>query len=234
MALKHYPGVDGISERYLDLDECRKLQEHADDDFRPLVTCALFTGGRYGSLGHLKSKDIDFRSRTALFRVTKSGKKQSIKLTAPACKFLKAHIGGKSADDYVFVKSSGERWKPSDQSRRMTDACAAAKIEPPVTFHELRDTFASHLVMAGVPILTVSKLLGHADVRITEKHYAHLRPDHLQEAVDDHLPDFSARARRPKSSRRPKARATAKKTGLGGMRDQARRPKFRQDGRRSA
>jgi integrase len=167
-ALKPFPDVDGISERYLTVEECKVLQDYADDDFRPLVTCALFTGGRYGSLGNLKVNDIDFRSRTALFRVTKSGKKQSVKLTAPACKFLKAQIGGKSADDYVFVKSSGERWKPSDQSRRMTDACAAAKIEPPVTFHELRDTFASHLVMAGVPILTVSKLLGHADVRVTE------------------------------------------------------------------
>jgi integrase len=233
-ALKPFPGVDGISERYLELKECKALQDHADDDFRPLVTGALFTGGRYGSLGNLKAKDIDFRSRTALFRVTKSGKKQSVKLTAPACKFLKAQIERKSADDYVFVKSSGERWKPSDQARRMSDACAGAKIEPPITFHELRDTFASHLVMAGVPILTVSKLLGHADVRITEKHYAHLRPDHLQKAVDESLPDFSARGRRSKSSRRPKPRWSAKKTALRGMRGQARRTKSRQDGRRSA
>jgi integrase len=155
-ALKPFSGVDGTTVRYLELDECKSLQDHADHDFRPLVTGALFTGGRYGSLGNLKVRDIDFRSRTALFRVTKSGKKQSIKLTAAACKFLRTEIAGKSAHDYVFVKASGERWKPSDQARRMADACAVAKIEPPVTFHELRDTFASHLVMAGVPILTVS------------------------------------------------------------------------------
>lgn len=64
-ALKPYPGVDGTSVRYLELDECKALQVYADDDFRPLVTGALFTGGRYGSLGHLKVKDIDLRSRTA-------------------------------------------------------------------------------------------------------------------------------------------------------------------------
>jgi integrase len=203
-ALKPFPDVDGISERYLTLNECDALQDHADDDFRPLVTGALFTGGRYGSLGNLKVKDIDFRSRTALFRVTKSGKKQSVKLTEAACKFLRTEIAGKSANDYVFVKASGERWKPSDQARRMAKACAGAEIEPPVTFHELRDTFASHLVMAGVPILTVSKLLGHADVRITEKHYAHLAPGHLQNAVDKHLPDFSVHPRHPKASARSK------------------------------
>jgi integrase len=201
-SLKPYPGIDGTSVRYLELDECAALQVHADNDFRPLVTGALFTGGRYGSLAHLKVKDIDFRSRTADFRVTKSGKKQSVKLTPPACKFLKAQNAGKSANDYVFVKASGERWKPSDQARRMKEACAGAKIDPAVTFHELRDTFASHLVMAGVPILTVSKLLGHADVRVTERHYAHLRPDHLQNAVDNHLPDFSPQPRRPKAARR--------------------------------
>lgn len=224
--LKAFPDVDGVSERYLDLDECKKLQDHADDDFRPLVTCALFTGGRYGSLVPLKVKDIDFRSRIALFRVTKSGKRQSVKLTAPACKFLKTEIAGKSANDYVFVKASGERWKPSDQARRMADACAGAEIEPPITFHELRDTFASHLVMAGVPILTVSKLLGHADVRVTEKHYAHLRPDSLQKAVDENLPDFSAHARRPKASPSSKRSGStaARKARARGLQGQTRRP----------
>jgi integrase len=229
-ALKPFPGVDGISERYLTVEECKALQGHADNDFRPLVTGALFTGGRYGSLGHLKVKDIDFRSRTALFRVTKSGKKQSIKLTSPACKFLRTEIAGKLPDDYVFIKASGEKWKPSDQSRRMTDACAAAKIEPPVTFHELRDTFASHLVMAGVPILTVSKLLGHADVRVTEKHYAHLAPGHLQNAVDEHLPDFSVHPRRPKESSQSKrsgsnsARSVGIDRSLGRPRHQKKSP----------
>ncbi|HZL41339.1 MAG TPA: tyrosine-type recombinase/integrase [Pseudolabrys sp.] len=232
-ALKPYPDVDGTTVRYLELHECKALQDHADDDFRPLVTGALFTGGRYGSLGQLKVKDIDFRSRTALFRVTKSGKKQSVKLTAPACKFLKMQIVGKSANDYVFVKASGERWKPSDQARRMEDACAGAKIEPAITFHELRDTFASHLVMAGVPILTVSKLLGHADVRVTERHYAHLAPGYLQKAVDKHLPDFSARARRRKaspSSKRPGS-TTARKARARGLQGHTRRPKSHPDAR---
>lgn len=190
-ALKPYPDVDGATVRYLDLEECRTLQEHADEDFRPLVTAALFTGARYGSLRRLKVGDIDLRSRTALLRATKSGKKQTVRLTAAACKFLSRQVKGRSAGQYVFVKASGEPWKPSDQARRMAYACAKAGIEPTATFHELRDTFASHLVIAGVPILTVSRLLGHSDIRMTEKHYAHLRPDHLQQAVDDNLPDFS-------------------------------------------
>ena len=46
-----------------------------------------------------------------------------------------------------------------------------------------RSTFASNLVMSGVDIYTVSKLLGHYDVKITEKHYAHLTPNFLNQSV---------------------------------------------------
>jgi site-specific recombinase XerD len=75
----------------------------------------------------------------------------------------------------------------------MRDGCEAAGIEPSIGFHGLRDTFASHLVMAGVSLLTVSKLLGHADTRTTEKYCAHLAPDYLHKAINDHLPDFLTR-----------------------------------------
>ena len=48
--------------------------------------------------------------------------------------------------------------------------------------HDLRHTFASWLVMDGVPLYDVSKLLRHSNIRMTEK-YAHLAPDHLQKAI---------------------------------------------------
>ncbi len=49
-------------------------------------------------------------------------------------------------------------------------------------FHDLRHTFASHLVMAGVPLLTVAELLGHKDIEMT-KRYSHLSPYHKAKAV---------------------------------------------------
>jgi len=48
---------------------------------------------------------------------------------------------------------------------------------------DLRSTFASNAVMSGMPIYTVSKLLGHHDVKITEKHYAHLAPDYMGNVI---------------------------------------------------
>jgi site-specific recombinase XerD len=51
------------------------------------------------------------------------------------------------------------------------------------TFHDLRHTFASHMVMKGVDIVTVSKLLGHANLVMTMRD-AHLAPNHLKQAIE--------------------------------------------------
>jgi integrase len=189
-SLKPYGDVDAATIRYLTLDECKRLQSSVDEDFRQLVKGALVTGCRYGSLRYLRAGDVDLAARSAIVTVTKNGKPQTIRFTTKGCAFVKSMIKGKARGDFVFTKASGAPWKPSDQQRRMQEGCAAAAIDPPIGFHGLRDTFASHLVMDGVPLLTVSKLLGHADTRTTEKYYAHLAPDYLHQAIDDHLPDF--------------------------------------------
>jgi hypothetical protein len=45
-----------------------------------------------------------------------------------------------------------------------------------------RHTFASHWVLAGRSLATLARILGHASVTITERHYVHLRPDSYAEA----------------------------------------------------
>jgi integrase len=65
--------------------------------------------------------------------------------------------------------------------RDSVNICRRAGIKD-FHFHDLRHTFASHLVMAGVDITTVSKLLGHKSLTMTLR-YAHLAPSHLAEGV---------------------------------------------------
>ena len=58
----------------------------------------------------------------------------------------------------------------------------------------LRHTWSSLSVMMGMPLLVVSKNLGHSDTRMVEKHYGHLAPSYVAEAVRKHAPVFGVAA----------------------------------------
>ena len=77
----------------------------------------------------------------------------------------------------------GKPWGMSHQLRPIAEASAAAKLDPPATFHALRHTWASHRVMAGAPLMVVAQVLGHADTRMVEKHYGHLGPSYIRDVV---------------------------------------------------
>jgi integrase len=64
----------------------------------------------------------------------------------------------------------------------MALACEAAGIEP-LGFHERRHTNDSALVNAGVPLAYVAAQLGHADISIVQKHYGHLAPTAMADAI---------------------------------------------------
>ena len=60
-------------------------------------------------------------------------------------------------------------------------ACRRAELTD-VTFHDLRHTFASRLVMAGVDLPTVQALMGHKTIAMTMR-YTHLAPGHKRTAI---------------------------------------------------
>ena len=70
----------------------------------------------------------------------------------------------------------------SDTCRKAIDAAAKAAGLRSIGWHTLRHTFASHLVMRGVPLAAVQKLLGHAGIKTTMR-YAHLSPSITLDAV---------------------------------------------------
>jgi integrase len=81
-------------------------------------------------------------------------------------------------------------WGKSDQIRRMNAAVEAARIEPRISFHGLRHSWASLAIMNGVPLMVVSKNLGHADTRMVERHYGHLAPSFVADAIRAGAPRF--------------------------------------------
>lgn len=188
--VKPFPKVDEPVIRFLTENESLRLLNACAPDFRELVHAALFTGARYSELTSLQASDFNPDTRQVFIRMSKSGKSRYIPLSSNGLHFFKAVTAGRTGNHPIFQKENGIIWGRNHQVRLLEDACKIASIEPSINFHVLRHTYASMLAQAGADLLTISKLLGHADTRITSRHYAHLCDKSLAEAVNSKLPSF--------------------------------------------
>jgi integrase len=124
---------------------------------------------------------------------SKSGKPRRVPVTAEGVQFFESLAAGKLPDDLLLTKADGSSWAKSEQFRRIRAACDAARISPAVNFHALRHTTASLLVERGTPLAFVAEILGHSDIRMVSKHYAHLAPSVVAESIRANLPSFGVR-----------------------------------------
>jgi integrase len=189
--VKPFEKADEAKIRYLSDAESVRLVNACALDLRMLVRAALLTGARWGELAELRVADVNMtQDRPTMYVAeSKSGRPRYIPLNPEGRELFAAAVVGKVGDAHVFTRANGTAWGHNYHVRALNAACKVAKIRPYVAFHELRHTYASHLAQAGVPLLTISKLLGHADTRITARHYAHLADKTLAEAVTN-LPSF--------------------------------------------
>lgn len=79
--------------------------------------------------------------------------------------------------------ATAPRGGKSHQQRPLADACRVAKLSLAASFHTLRHTYASLLVMDAVPLKVVAGNLGHADTRLVERHYGHLATSYVRKAI---------------------------------------------------
>ena len=187
--VRPFDNVDEPVIRFLTIAEATRLINSCSADFRQLAMAAVFTGARYGELASLKVGSFG-DTGTLYLQPSKSGKGRHVPLNAEGLAFFTQVTAGRPSADLVFTKADGNHWGKNHHVRALQDACKRAKIDPAIGFHELRHTYASLLAQAGVDLLTISKLLGHSDTRITARHYAHLTDKTLADAVNVHLPSF--------------------------------------------
>jgi integrase len=132
--------------------------------------------------------DLNLDAGVVTVRTSKAGKPRHIFLTDEGRKLFADLTAGKLAGDSIFVRADGGRWGKSHQLRPILEACNHANITPPVSFHVLRHTYGSTLAMRGVAMGVIATQLGHADTRMTEKHYAHLAPSYVADTIRTHFP----------------------------------------------
>lgn len=188
--VKPFQHVDQPKIRFLSVNECTRLLNSSDTDFRPLIQAALLTGCRYGELIRLKAHDFDSHRKMIHVTETKNGKPRHVPLTEEGHQLLKDITTGKLGDNHIFLRSDGKPWSTSHQIRRMKAACGRAKITPAISFHVLRHTYGSLLASKGVSLQVIAELLGHSDTRVTSRHYAHLMPSFVADTLRANLPTF--------------------------------------------
>jgi integrase len=170
--------------------EAKRLVNACTPEFRPLVQAALHTGCRYGELAQLQVHDFNPEAGTLAIRKSKSGKPRHVVLTNEGVALFKDLSAGKAGNALMLPRPNGSNWDASHQIRPMADTCERAKIKPSISFHILRHTWASHAVMNGAPLMVVAKNLGHADTRMVERHYGHLAPSYIADAIRAAAPKF--------------------------------------------
>jgi integrase len=163
--------------RYLVPEEVQRLLSNCADHLRPIVTVAIHTGMRRSELLGLKWDQVDFEKGIISLLVTKNHERRDISMNETVKATLKEM---ERRGSYVFSDRDGSRFKRVDHS--LKTALEKTGIED-FRFHDLRHTFASNLVMAGLDLDTVAELMGHKKLEMTRR-YAHLSPGHKTRAVN--------------------------------------------------
>lgn len=175
---------------YLSPDECSLLLAHASGTTYEMILTALRTGMRQGELKALQWSSIDWQNRS--IAVQHSRCDYSSQLTSPKSnriRYIPMDVdvyemlyARKANTGYVFVTERGEPFDRKLLRRHLSRVCDLSGLRK-VGWHALRHTFASHLVMRGVPMTAVQMLLGHSSITTTMR-YAHLAPSTLRSAID--------------------------------------------------
>lgn len=174
-------------------DDVRKFLQAAGEDGEDtlaLYATAVFTGMREGELAALRWADVQFDTRLITVQrsfdgPTKSGDVRYVPILDDLLPILRqwrlSHPGV-----LVFTNRDGNMLQPCSRifAERLHRVLDAAGFERPtkgrnvhaLNFHSLRHTFASQWMMAGGDLFKLQRILGHKDVKMTQR-YAHLAPN---------------------------------------------------------
>lgn len=147
----------------------------------PHFDVALNTGLRRKEQYSLEWTDVNLERKLVTVRHAKNGRTRHVPLNSVALAAFKKLLPSMEKANRVFVPVKGK--KALQSSRYWFDKVIAEAGVKDFTWHCLRHTFASRLVMNGVDIRTVQELLGHRSLNLTAR-YSHLSPGHLSGAVE--------------------------------------------------
>lgn len=185
-----------------DEDRRAKAEGIRDVSQAPFWLATLATGARYGELRTLRWGAVDFESNMIQIRgeTSKSAKSRGIpmgdELRRALVALLREHAAFLSRDvlaaDHVFLAPRGSPWLACSNNAnrallRLLEAAGIPRFDEAgrkIDVHGLRHTFCTRLARTGASLLHAQMLMGHADVRLTSRTYAHLEAEQTRGAID--------------------------------------------------
>jgi len=178
------PAPEAPRQRFLARDEAERviaaISEEKNRAAADAILLLLLTGARRSEIAQAKWECVDWRKRTLLVPMSKSGRPRMIALSSEAIALLRTLRPAADAG-YIFPSPVTEHgsvylYYPWNRIRRR-----AGLLD--VRLHDLRHSFASFLVNEGVSLYVVQQLLGHTQPRTTQR-YAHLAQQTLLDATE--------------------------------------------------
>jgi len=155
---------------WLDLDQVKRLANHASDAVRAAIWISVLTGCRRGEALSLRPEMIGRDHITLPAGATKTLRTRTVPIIAPLRPWLR-YIGEEGLGiNFEGLKSGFVR------------AREAAGM-PEVQFRDLRRSTGTLLIQSGVPLHHVSQILGHTSTQVTERVYAHLAGSQLRDSM---------------------------------------------------
>jgi len=161
------------------------------DHVKPWILAMYYTGFRPGDLFGLRWEHVNLTFGTIRKVIEKTAHHRpeptTFPLSSSAVELFKTwgNQQGMPKTGLVFPSSrTGRRMDGTAMQKPWAKIRKLAGLSEDLQLYTLRHNFASQLVMAGVDLLTVSKLMAHSDIQTTIQYYAHLHPDHARDAVE--------------------------------------------------
>jgi integrase len=171
-------------ERYLSPDETQRLFKTLKDSLNPslrdIVPMLLLTGARKNEVLQARWEDLDLERRSWRIPHPKSGEARHVPLS-DALLALLASLPSRT--DGVWLFPNPRTGKPFLSIYHSWDTARQAAGLPEVRIHDLRHSFASYLVNCGHSLYEVQTLLGHTQIKTTQR-YAHLSQETLRAATN--------------------------------------------------
>ncbi len=134
------------------------------------LALAYGAGLRISEVVQLQVQDLDLEQMIVTVRQGKGKKDRVTVMPESLVKDFRTFLQGKDAHDLVFESERGGPLSTRSLQLVFARSCHAAEISKDATFHSLRHSFATHLLENGTDIRYVQALLGHANIRTTQRY----------------------------------------------------------------